>query len=53
MNPATYFGPFCGAIFRLIFEQVDGTIGDAFNLRDFVLQELVTIIVECYMTEKM
>ena len=35
-------------IFRLIFEQVDCTVGNAFNLRDLVLQELVKIDVVCY-----
>jgi len=32
----------------LIFEQVECTIDNAFNLRDLVLQELVKIIVVCY-----
>jgi len=41
------FRPNCRAIFRLIFEQVDCTIDNAFNLRDLVLQELVKIIVVC------
>ena len=39
------FRPNCRAIFRLIFEQVECTIDNAFSLRDFVLQELVKIIV--------
>jgi len=42
------FQPSCRAIFRLIFEQVECTIDNAFNLRDLVLQELVKIIVVCY-----
>jgi len=36
------------AIFRLIFEQVECTIDNAFNLHDLILQELVKIIVVCY-----
>ena len=36
--------PNCRAIFRLIFEQMD----NSFNLRDLVLQELVKLIVVCY-----
>jgi len=32
-----------GAIFRLIFRQVEFTIDNALNLRDLVLQELVKI----------
>ena len=46
--PATCFGPIVG-IFRLIFEQVKCTIDNVFNLRDLVLQELVKIIVVCYL----
>ena len=42
------FRPSCSAIFRLIFEQVEFTIDNAFNLQDLVLQELVKIIVVCY-----
>jgi len=42
------FRPNCRAISRLIFEQVECTIDSAFNLRDFVLQELVKIIVVYY-----
>jgi len=42
------FRPNCKAIFRLIFEQVEWTIDSAFNLRDLILQELVKIIVVCY-----
>ena len=39
------FRPNCTVIFRLIFELVERTIDNAFNLRDLVLQELVKIIV--------
>ena len=42
------FRPNCRAIFRLIFEQLKCTIDNAFNLLDLVLQELVKIIVVCY-----
>jgi len=42
------FRPNCRAIFRLIFEQVECTIDNAFNLRDTVLQELVKIILVWY-----
>jgi hypothetical protein len=42
------FRPNCRAIFRLIFEQVKCTVDNAFNLRDLVLQELVKIILVCY-----
>ena len=45
------FRPNCSAIFRLIFEQVQCTIDNAFNLRDLLLQELVKIIVECYIRD--
>jgi hypothetical protein len=38
----------CRVIFKLIFEQVECTIDNAFNLRDLVLKELVKIIVVCY-----
>jgi hypothetical protein len=41
------FRPICRTIFRLIFEEVDCTIDNAFNLRDLVLQELVKIILVC------
>ena len=41
------FRPNCSAIFRLIFEKVECTIDNAFNLQDLVLQELVKIIVVC------
>ena len=41
--PSTCFGPIWRAIFRLIFEQVESTINNAFNLRDLVLQELIKI----------
>jgi hypothetical protein len=39
------FRPNCRAIFRLIFEQVECTVYNAFSLRELVLQELVKIIV--------
>jgi len=42
------FRPNCRAIFRLIFEKVECTIDNAISLRDLVLQELVKIIVVCY-----
>ena len=42
------FRPNCRAIFRLIFEQVECTIYNAFELRDLVLKELDKIIVVCY-----
>jgi len=42
------FLPSCRVIFRLIIEQQEWTIDYAFNLRDLVLQELVKIIVVCY-----
>jgi len=38
----------CKAIFRLIFEQVECAIDNAFNLRDLILHELVKIIAVCY-----
>jgi len=38
----------CRAIFRLIFEQVECTISNAFHLRDLVLEELVKIITVCH-----
>jgi hypothetical protein len=44
------FRPNCRATFRLIFEQVECTI-DVFSLRDLVLQELVKIIVVCYVKD--
>jgi len=46
------FRPNCRAVFRLIFEQVECTVDNAFNLRDIVLQELVKIIVVCYIYKK-
>jgi hypothetical protein len=46
------FRPNRRAIFRLIFEELECTIDNAFNLRDFVLQELVNIIVVCYIKLK-
>jgi hypothetical protein len=42
------FRPNCRDIFRLIFEKVEYTIDNAFNLRIIVLQELVKIIAVCY-----
>ena len=42
------FRPNCTAIFRMVFEQVECTVDNAFNLRDLVLQELVKITVVCY-----
>jgi hypothetical protein len=42
------FRPNFRAVFRLVFEQVECKIDYAFNLRDLVLQELVKIIVVCY-----
>ena len=42
------FRPNCRSIFRLIFEQVEYTIDNAFNLRNLVLQELVKINFACY-----
>jgi len=45
------FLPNCRTIFRLIFEQVECTIDNAFSLRDLVLQELGKIIVVCYIKE--
>jgi len=45
------FRPNCRAIFRLIFEQVQRTIDNAFNLRDLALQELVNIIVIRYVKD--
>ena len=48
-NYSYMFRPNCRAIFRLIFEQVECTIDNAFNLRDLLfVQELVKIIVACY-----
>jgi hypothetical protein len=35
-------GPICRVIFRLIFEEVERTIDNAFDLRDLVLQETKT-----------
>ena len=42
------FRPHCRAIFRLIFKQMECTVDSDFNLGDLVLQELVKIIVACY-----
>jgi hypothetical protein len=41
------FRPNCTDIFRLIFEQVECTIDNFFNLQVLVLQELVKITVVC------
>jgi len=38
------FRPNLWSYLRLIFEQVEFTVDNAFNLRDFVLQDLVKII---------
>jgi hypothetical protein len=46
------FLPNCRAIFRLIFEQVECTIDNAFSLRDLVLQEMVKIIVVSYIKKQ-
>ena len=35
-----------------IFEQVECTIDNTFNVRDLILQELVEIIVVCYVCIK-
>jgi len=40
-NSSYVFWPNCSAIFRLIFEQVECTIDNAFGLQDLALQELV------------
>ena len=45
------FRPNCRSIFRLLFEGVERTIDNALNLRDLVLQELVKIIVVCYIKD--
>ena len=45
------FQPNCRAVLGLIFEQAECKIDNAFNLRDFVLQELVKIIVVCYVKD--
>jgi len=42
------FRPNSRTIIRLIFDYVDCTIDNAFNLRDLVLQQLVKITVVCY-----
>jgi hypothetical protein len=41
----------CRATFRPIYEQMECTINTAFNVGDLVLQELVKIIVVCYIIE--
>jgi len=47
-NSSYMFQPYCKAIFRLIFEQVECTNDNAWNLQDLVLQELVKIPVVSY-----
>ena len=47
-NSSYMFQPNCSAVFRLISVQVECTIDNAFNLGDFVLQDLVKIILVCY-----
>jgi hypothetical protein len=42
------FRPNCRAIFKLIFEQMECTIGSAFNLQYLVLQELGKLTAVCY-----
>ena len=44
------FRPNCRAIFRLIFEEVECKMDNALNLRDLIFQELIKIIVVCYIT---
>ena len=41
----------CRAVFRLISELMECTIDNAFSLRDVVLQELVKIMVVCYIKD--
>ena len=43
-NSSSLFRPKCRAIFRLIVEQVECTVDNAFNLRDLVLQELELVV---------
>jgi hypothetical protein len=45
------FRPNCRSIFRLVFEHVECTIDNAFNLRDLILQELVEIVAMCYIED--
>jgi hypothetical protein len=45
------FRPNCRAIFRLVFRQEECTIDDAFSVRDLALQELVKIILVCYIKD--
>jgi len=45
------FRPNFRAIFMLIFEQVECTIDITSNIRDLVLQELVKIIVGCFINK--
>jgi len=46
------FRPNCRAIIRLLFEQLDCTIDNVFNLRGIVLQELVKITLVSYIKLK-
>jgi hypothetical protein len=41
----------CRTIFRVIFEQVERVVDNAFNLRDLVLHELFKIIVVYYIKD--
>jgi len=50
-NSNYMFQPNCRAKFRLLFEQVECTTDNAFNLRDIALQELVKIIVVSYVED--
>ena len=47
-NSSYMFRPNSRTIFRLLFEQVERAIDNAFNLPALVLQELVKISVVCY-----
>jgi len=47
-NSSYMFRPNCWVIFRLIFEKMECTIDNAFNLGDIILQELVKITMVCY-----
>jgi len=42
-NSSYMFRPNCRAIFRLIFEQVECTIDNAFNLRDLIRSRITKI----------
>jgi hypothetical protein len=50
-NSSYMFRYNCRAIFRQIFEKVKFTIDNALNLRDLILQELVKVIVVCYIKD--